>query len=123
MTDETTLLIDPQLLTAILFNLLANASTYSGEDALVQLTSAVAQGQFTLQVTDQGIGIPQVSQHQVFTRFFRARNAIHIPGVGLGLYLVKRYVDLLAGSLTFSSEPGQGTTFTVLLPLAPTDPG
>ncbi|MEZ0542105.1 sensor histidine kinase [Fibrella arboris] len=109
--------IDGQLLKNILLNLLTNASKYSGDDTDIQLTSAVLDNQLVIAVKDHGIGIPDVDKDKLFTNFFRARNAIHIQGTGLGLYLVKRYVDLLEGSIQFTSQLNEGTVFTIHLPL------
>ena len=71
---------------------------------------------FELIVTDQGIGIPIEDQQHLFTRFFRASNVTNIQGTGVGLNIVRRYVDLLNGSITFESVHEKGTTFTVTLP-------
>lgn len=110
--------LDKQLLQRVLLNLLTNASKYSADDTDIQLTSAIQNGQVIFTVTDQGIGIPESDKDKLFANFFRARNAIHIQGAGLGLYLAKRYTELLGGSITFTSQLEQGTTFTVKLPLA-----
>ena len=66
---------------------------------------------------DQGIGIPEDDFKHMFDRFFRASNAGNTQGTGLGLNIVKRYADLLGGSVTFSSRYGEGSTFSVALPL------
>lgn len=108
---------DGQLLKIILLNLLSNASKYSPDNTDIQLTSAIQNRQVVFTVSDQGIGIPDADKDKLFINFFRARNAIHIQGTGLGLYLAKRYVDLLGGSITFTSDVEKGTTFTVQLPL------
>jgi signal transduction histidine kinase len=68
-------------------------------------------------VKDLGIGIPKEDQKHLFDRFFRASNAGNIQGTGLGLNIVKRYVDLLSGEITFTSEYGKGTTFHVSIPI------
>ena len=109
--------LDGQLLKIILLNLLTNASKYSADDTDIQLTSAVQHEQLIFTISDQGIGIPDADKDKLFVNFFRARNAIHIQGTGLGLYLAKRYVELLGGSITFTSQVEMGTTFTVRLPL------
>jgi len=113
-----TLTLDEQILKNILMNLLTNASKYSAEETDIRLTSAVWDDRLTLIVIDHGIGIPDVDKDNLFINFFRARNAIHFQGTGLGLYLVKRYVDLLGGTITFTSQLGEGTAFTVQLPLS-----
>lgn len=72
----------------------------------------------TLRIRDYGIGILPEDQKQLFEPFHRGKNVRNIPGTGLGLVVVKKYVDLHGGSITATSEVGVGTTFTVLLPLA-----
>jgi signal transduction histidine kinase len=66
---------------------------------------------------DEGIGISTEDQKHLFERFFRASNAGNIPGTGLGLNIVKRYVDLVKGTISFKSEYGKGSTFVVSIPL------
>jgi signal transduction histidine kinase len=68
-------------------------------------------------VTDFGIGIPQNEQKNLFDRFFRAENAVNIQGTGLGLNIVKNYLDLLDGRINFTSEQNKGTVFTVEIPI------
>jgi signal transduction histidine kinase len=107
---------DKKVLRNILYNLLSNALKYSDKDVFVKLdlTSATS---FQIAVRDQGIGIPLEDQKHLFERFFRANNAMNISGTGLGLNIVKRYLDLLGGTIDFISAPEVGTTFTVLIPL------
>ena len=64
---------------------------------------------------DGGIGIPKDDQEHLFERFFRGGNVTNIQGTGLGLNIVKRYLDLMQGTIHFTSEPGN-TVFTVDLP-------
>jgi len=110
--------IDGQMLKNILINLLVNASKYSAEEKEIELTTAVRSDQLLITVKDQGIGIPDSDKDKLFISFFRARNAIKVQGTGLGLYIVKRYVDLLGGTISFTSELDSGTVFTVALPLS-----
>jgi PAS domain S-box-containing protein len=110
--------LDPSLLRKILVNLLSNAFKYSGENTTVTLRATGRAGQLTLVVQDQGMGIAPEDQLHLFERFFRARNAAHVPGTGLGLYIVARYVALLGGTIALASALGQGTTVTVTLPYA-----
>lgn len=107
---------DRQSLRNILINLISNAIKYSPEGKPVEISSHLSNGHFTLAVRDHGMGIPAVDQPHLFTRFYRAHNASNIQGTGLGLTIVRRYVDLLRGSIAFESEEGQGTEFTVTLP-------
>ncbi|MEM7655488.1 MAG: PAS domain S-box protein [Bacteroidota bacterium] len=109
--------LDPGLCKNIVYNLLSNAFKYSPEDATVSVTCFKEAETATLQVKDQGIGIPESEQIFMFERFFRAKNATNIQGTGLGLSIVKRYLDLMGGTISFESEEGKGTTFQVKIPL------
>ena len=108
--------IDKQLLKNILLNLLSNAIKYSPNGKDISIQSIQKGEQLFIHVIDQGIGIPHKEQRAMFTRFFRASNASNIQGTGLGLTIVKRYVDLMSGSISFTSEPNEGSTFTLELP-------
>ena len=108
---------DKRLVKNILFNLLSNAIKYSDEGKEIYLNERLQGDYFLIDIIDQGIGIPEADQTHLFTRFFRAANAMNIQGTGLGLNIVKRYIDLVGGSITFESRLNEGTTFTVCLPL------
>jgi len=108
---------DKRVVKNILFNLLSNAIKYSDEGKKIYLKERVEDDFFLIDIIDQGIGIPEADQPYLFTRFFRAANATNIQGTGLGLNIVKRYIDLVGGSITFESQLNEGTTFTVCLPL------
>jgi signal transduction histidine kinase len=109
--------IDKQLLKNILINLISNAIKYSSEDKIISLKTELADHELNLSVQDQGIGIPEEEQIHLFSRFFRANNAGNIQGTGLGLNIVKKYVELLQGSITFTSEINKGSIFYVKIPL------
>ncbi|MBC7572207.1 MAG: PAS domain-containing protein [Spirosoma sp.] len=119
LMGESMISIDGQMLKNIFINLLVNASKYSSEGKEIELTTTVQDDHLLFTVKDQGIGIPDVDQDKLFINFFRARNATHMQGTGLGLYIVKRYVDLLGGSITFTSQLDAGTIFTIQLPIFP----
>ena len=108
---------DKRLVKNILFNLLSNAIKYSDEGKEIFLKERLEGDYVLFDIIDQGIGIPEADQAYLFTRFFRAANAMNIQGTGLGLNIVKRYIDLVGGSITFESQLNEGTTFTVCLPL------
>ena len=108
---------DPRIIKNIMINLLSNAIKYSPEGSEIDLGIKQKNGQITLLVSDKGLGIPKKEQHHMFERFFRANNVTNIEGTGLGLNIVKKYIDLLEGNITFSSEEGIGTKFKVTLPL------
>jgi signal transduction histidine kinase len=108
---------DKRLLKNILINLVSNAMKFSPEGAAIWLrVSQPAAGGLTLAVKDQGIGISQEDQQHLFSSFFRGGNALNIEGTGLGLHIVKRYVDLLGGIVRLESTLGDGTCITVELP-------
>jgi signal transduction histidine kinase len=109
--------IDKHLLKNILINLLSNAIKYSPDEKDVNLKTEVDNSLLKIEVIDQGIGIPEDDKMHMFERFFRAANATNIQGTGLGLTIVKRYVDLMSGQISFCSELYKGTTFKVELPL------
>jgi PAS domain S-box-containing protein len=108
---------DQRILRNILFNLLSNACKYSDSHTNIFLSCSGNLEAVIFQVHDKGIGIPQEDQKHLFERFFRASNSGNIQGTGLGLNIVKRYTDLLGGDISFTSEHGKGSKFTVTLPL------
>ncbi|GAB2547764.1 hypothetical protein GCM10027085_43540 [Spirosoma aerophilum] len=112
---------DESLLRKILINLLSNAIKYSGPGSVVSLQAEWGPDQFTLRVQDEGIGISEADQVHLFERFYRASNALNIGGTGLGLHIVRRYVELLGGQLRLHSELNKGTLMTVVLPIQGTD--
>ncbi|RYF87531.1 MAG: PAS domain S-box protein [Chitinophagaceae bacterium] len=108
---------DKKILRNILLNFLSNAVKYSPEGKEVQLRAMVAEDTISISVKDEGIGIPAEAQKELFSKFHRANNALHIQGTGLGLHIVKRYVELLDGSISFNSQESRGTTFRFDIPL------
>lgn len=116
---DVSVLIDRNLIRGILLNLLSNASKYSPELSQICLNTSLAEEQLIISVTDKGVGIPAEEHQHVFDLFFRAVNALHVEGTGLGLHIVKKYVELMNGSVNFRSDD-TGTTFTVEIPLSRT---
>lgn len=114
--SEKEVFLDKQLLKNILFNLLSNASKYSGEGKDIKLNTEVSSDEVRITVADQGIGIPEADQAHLFTPFFRAQNVTNIQGTGLGLNIVKKYVDIIGGTLRYESTLGKGTTFYLTFP-------
>jgi signal transduction histidine kinase len=110
---------DPEQLDRLLVNLLSNAVKYTPRGGSVALTLGSAADAAVLSVTDTGIGIPEEDQNSLFTRFFRASNAVEaaIPGSGLGLSIVRTIVANHHGELNITSGRDQGTTVTVRIPL------
>ncbi len=109
---------DKHLLRHILTNLLSNAIKYSPEGSPIYVEVTCTAEQLILCVQDSGIGIPPQDQEQLFTAFHRGSNVGSISGTGLGLAIVKQCVELHGGSITCSSELGQGTQFIVTLAIA-----
>ncbi len=105
----------PKNLRSIVYNLLSNAIKYraAGRPPVVQLRSHSTQGQVVLQVQDNGLGLSETQQAQLFMMFQRLHN--HVEGSGVGLYMVKKIVENAGGTITVQSELGVGTTFTVTL--------
>ena len=118
-SPERSIHTDSRMLRNILFNLLSNASKYSEPNKTIHLNCEAHPGLITIEIKDEGIGIPEEDQRHLFDPFFRASNAINIQGTGLGLNIVKRYLDLLNGTISFASEYGKGSTFTIQLPMQP----
>jgi len=113
----TTLTSDSRIIRNILFNLISNASKYSNIGKQITLTAGVGQDLLTIKIKDEGIGIPAEDHKHLFDRFFRASNASSVQGTGLGLHIVRRYVELLHGKITFESTFNKGSTFIVSIPL------
>jgi signal transduction histidine kinase len=109
--------MDESLLKHILTNLLANAIKYSPEGSTVEFELSCQNEEAIFKIHDQGIGIPPGDRQHLFEPFHRGRNVGKIPGTGLGLCIVKKFVDLHNGTIALKSEVGVGTTFIVTLPL------
>jgi PAS domain S-box-containing protein len=118
-TGNTTIYSDKKLLKNILINLITNAIKFSEEGSPIHLNSTIQAGTAEISVTDKGIGISPADQEHLFSSFFRGKNAINIQGTGLGLHIVKRYIDLLGGNLHLQSELNEGTKITFIIPVNP----
>ena len=105
-----------KILRNVLLNLFSNASKYSQEGNEIELISIISHNMVMISVKDNGIGIPMEDQDKLFTEFFRAGNVENIQGTGLGLSIVKKYMDLLEGTITFESNAEEGTIFTIEFP-------
>jgi len=107
---------DKRIIRNILINLVGNAIKFSGDNSKIKIVASYAKETLSLSVEDEGIGISQADQEHLFTSFFRGKNAANIEGTGLGLHIVKRYLDLLNGTLTLKSELNEGTIITCTFP-------
>jgi PAS domain S-box-containing protein len=108
---------DRKILKHILLNLLSNAIKYSDVETKVYFSINVADNSVSIEIKDEGIGIPEEEQQNIFGNFFRAKNVTNIQGTGLGLSIVKNYVELMNGNIGFVSKTDIGTTFTVEFPV------
>ncbi|MBD2774055.1 sensor histidine kinase [Iningainema tapete] len=116
--DCSTACVDEKLLQPMLTNLLDNAIKYSPNDRTVDLKlSCYSNEELVFQIKDQGIGIPPADQKRLFEPFYRGNNVGDVPGIGLGLAVVRKLVDLHFGQISVMSEVGVGTTFIITLPL------
>ncbi|MGY4538583.1 sensor histidine kinase [Mucilaginibacter gilvus] len=115
--------LNSSLLKNCLINLISNAIKYSGPDSLIEFRTKTTGSYLTIIIKDNGIGIPKEDQQHLFEAFFRAHNTGNIPGTGLGLNIVTRYVALMNGKVRFKSQVNEGTTFTITFPIRPNFPG
>jgi len=109
---------DEFLIVQVLNNLIANALKYSQPKPIVDLKLTTQKSTIRIQIRDNGMGIDQNDQPHLFEPFFRGLNAMTEQGTGLGLTIVQESVKLLGGTISFSSKKGEGTLFTVELPIA-----
>jgi len=115
-TGRSVIYSDKKLLRNIVINLISNAIKFSNDGSRITITVSANDEETEIKVRDEGIGIGVEDQQHLFTSFFRAGNALNIQGTGLGLHIVKRYTDLLGGSLDLNSILDQGTTVTISIP-------
>lgn len=108
--------LDKQILRNMLLNLLSNSSKYSPENRFIYFSILTNDNRIEIRIKDEGIGIPLEEQKNIFTRFFRAKNAENTQGTGLGLNIVKKYVEILNGEIRFISAENVGTEFIIELP-------
>ncbi len=113
------IMTDPNLLRMSVTNLITNAIKYSKEDGVVNFSFDIHEDRLTISVTDHGMGIPLDDLPYIFSKLFRASNAVrNVPdGTGLGLYIVKQAVGVLKGNVSFTSGENVGTTFEIVLPV------
>lgn len=112
-----TIVSDARILRNIFFNLISNASKYSEQGQPIEIAASKEKEILVISIRDHGIGIPEEDHKHLFERFFRAGNVSNIQGTGLGLHIVRRYVELLNGKISFISAYKKGSTFTVSIPL------
>ena len=113
-----TVLGNPVRLRQLMGNLIGNAIKYTPAHGKITVHADAEEGQIIIQISDNGPGIPTTDQPYIFDKFYRGSNVpMDIPGTGLGLEIVKSIVDNHQGRIWVDSNVGQGTTFTVVLPI------
>jgi two-component system phosphate regulon sensor histidine kinase PhoR len=118
--DPRTIDADPDALSLALWNLLDNAVKYSGDSRRVSVSLAGLNGSIEISVRDRGLGVPPEEQREIFRQFVRGRDARirGIKGTGIGLAMVQHIVHGHGGRVALESTPGNGSTFTIVLPAA-----
>lgn len=101
--------MDEVMFKNIMINLLSNAIKFSSEDGKIFINTTVSDSNFIFTIKDEGIGIAEKDCEHLGEIFFRANNAINIPGTGLGLHIVARYVEMLEGKIEIKSKLNEGT--------------
>jgi len=111
--------IDKESIRTVLQNLLENSILYTNEKGKVEVKISQNEDKVLISVHDNGIGIPENEKKNIFTKFFRATNAIrqYANGNGLGLAISKNIIQQHGGKIDFESEEGKGTTFNIVLPI------
>ena len=115
------LLMDTPRIERILVNLLSNAAKFTPAEGSIALTVATVEQNIVVQLSDTGLGIPEEDQKHLFTEFYRGSNADgqRNAGTGLGLAIAKYLAEMHGGKIGVESKVGEGTTFTLTLPLIP----
>ena len=118
--DPMPVVMDADAISLALTNLLDNAIKYSRETRRIGLRLERENGFATIVVADRGIGIDLEEHGKIFDKFYRVSTGLvhDVKGSGLGLSLVRHIVEAHRGKITVESEPGQGSTFTIHLPVA-----
>ena len=119
-TSESTCAVDVEKMERIFFNLFSNAFKYTPDNGKIHFTYGCNGQEVRFSVEDSGIGIPQEEIDNIFDRFFQV-DKVHPRGSGIGLSLVKAFVELHGGTVTASSQPGKGSKFTVRIPVRHVD--
>ena len=110
---------DRDRLSLVISNLIENSLHYTKEEGKININVSLEKNYVQTVISDTGAGIPSGEQSRVFSKFFRASNAIKLEteGTGLGLFIARNIIKRHGGEITFVSEEGKGTTFTILLPI------
>ncbi len=113
-----TIQADPSSMDLVLTNLLSNAVKYAPDTPDIDVVARALGDEIEISVRDRGLGIDEADRPNMFERFFRAKTSTGIEGTGIGLNLAKSLIEMHGGSIAFASRKGEGSTFTVRLPVA-----
>lgn len=119
--EHISLYQDEKIIELALSNLVHNAIKYSSESNVIDISILQDDNITTFEVNDQGIGIPEKEQKNIFNRYFRAENALLTQGTGIGLNIVKQHIENLGGTIFFISKENIGSTFTFKIPNSSTN--
>lgn len=108
---------DPKLLEHSFGNVVSNAIKYSKDDSIVKIIGKSSEKEISVQIIDQGIGIPAEDLENIGKKFFRAKNTLSIAGTGIGIHLTRHFVELHKGTVKIESQIDVGTTVTITLPI------
>lgn len=114
--DDISLHQDEKIFELVLSNLINNAIKYSPENTTIDLVITQDDKETMVTVKDNGMGIPEKDQKNIFKRYFRAENVLLNQGTGIGLNIVKSHLNNLGGNISFSSKEGEGSTFIFTIP-------
>jgi len=117
--DDMSLYQDEKIVELTLSNIVHNAVKYSPENTTIDIDVIQDYEETTFIIADEGIGVPEKDQKNIFNRYFRAENALLIQGTGIGLNIVKTHLENLGGRIKFESKENKGTTFTITIPNKP----
>lgn len=112
-----TIVTDRYKLSQILYNLLTNAYKYTEEKGQVHISCGLQDDKISIEISDTGIGISSNDQEKIFNAYYRSSDVVKTQGDGIGLYLVKENIEILNGEVTVKSQLGEGSTFTITLPI------
>lgn len=114
---------DTTLIEHVFTNILSNAIKYSPATSLIHVRGWTEGDHIKVSVQDHGIGISTADLERMFERYFRAKTAAGIVGTGIGLNISKEFIAMHGGTIEVSSVKGEGSTFTVTLPIKGLQPG
>ncbi|MDO7171110.1 PAS domain-containing sensor histidine kinase [Mariniflexile sp. AS56] len=114
--DDLSLIQDEKIMELALSNLIHNAIKYSPEHSIIYLEIKQNNTETTFKVIDNGMGVPEKDQKNIFNRYFRAENALLTHGTGIGLNIVQTHLENLGGHISFESEENKGSNFIITIP-------